>query len=540
VVSTVRRLALALAATALAALWGAGATRPGAAPAGSVFVAPAGSDSNPCTQAAPCLSFDRAYHVARPGQVVTVAAGSYASQTITADRAKSAPAVVFKPQGTDPARVANLTVQGSYVEFDGLTIRGIWYVGVNSSSVAQADQPHDVVFRDVSAARFFITGASNVSVLGGAIGPTVDNASQIKGCYQCRYAPQNITIDGVTFHDFTRATPGTHMECLHVYPAQNLTIRNSRFFNCAIMDLFLSNYGQGGDLRDITIENNVFDMPGSHAGSLSKGYYPLAFEGAKRSITNVRIAYNSMVTGSIPGFESSSTYTGVVVEANVGALNPRFCVKGVTYAYNVWTEAKCGATDAIAPSDFADPAHFDFHLRPMAAAIGHGNPTRHPPTDNEGRLRPLRSAPDAGAYQRETALMVLGKSIGSAAIGQSESAVVAFYGQPLRIQAVRVGSRSLRQLIFNVPEGTLWVATNGRTVVGVGTSSPYYQTAGAVRTAAGIRRVRTWLGIKWIGCRRAYRRYFQGIPVYFTPKGGRSGVTIDSISMMKGDGGACP
>jgi hypothetical protein len=537
-VNRVPRLALALAATALAALWGAGATRPGAVPAGSAFVATTGSDSNPCTQAAPCLSFDRAYHVAKPGQVVAVAAGSYSAQTITADPAKSAPAVVFKPQGFDAVQVANLTIQGSYVEFDDLKIAGIWYVGVNSNKVPQASQTHDVVLRNLSALRFFITGASNVSVLGGTIGPTVDNASQIKGCYECRYAPQNITVDGVTFHDFTRTNPAQHMECLHVYPAQNLTIRNSRFFNCAIMDLFLENYGRGGDLRDITIENNVFDTPGSHAGSLSKGYYALAFEGVKRSITNVRIAYNSMLTGSIPGFDSSSSYAGVVVEANVGALNPRFCVKGVTYAYNVWTEANCGATDATAPSDFADPAHFDFHLRPTAAAIGHGNPTRHPPTDIDGRLRPSRSASDAGAYQRETALMVLGKSIGSAAIGQHESAVVGFYGQPLRSQAVRVGGRLLRQLIFNVPGGTLWVATNGRIVLGVGTSSPYYQTTGAVRATAGIRRVRTWLGVKWIGCRHAYRRYFQGVPVYFAPKGGRSGDTIGSISMMKGDG-AC-
>jgi hypothetical protein len=536
-----RRLSLAvlLVATGVVALSSAEATAARTTRAPSLFVSPGGSDSSACTRAAPCQSFDRAYHVAKPGQVVGVAAGSYPSQKITADGTKHAPAVVFAPSPSGEIRVANLTVEGSDVELDDLTIAGIWYVGVNSSSLTQAEQPHDVVLRDVSASNFFITGASDVSVLGGRIGPTVDNAAQIKGCYQCRYAPQNITIDGVTFHDFKRATAGQHMECLHVYPAQSLTIRNSRFFNCALMDVFLSNFGQGGDLRDITIENNLFDAPGSHGGALDKGYYGLAFEGDKRSITDVRIAYNSMLTGSIPGFDSSATYSNIVVEANVGALTQHFCSSGVTFAYNVWTSAKCGATDTTAPSGFADPADYDFKLRPDAAAIGHGNPSRHPAADADGQLRPRRLAADAGAYQRETALVVLGKSIGAAAIGESASGVAAFYGNAAGARPVRVGTRMLQRQVYRVPGGTLWVTTAHGKVVGVGTSSPYYTTAGALGPSAGIGSVRRLARTAWVGCRRAYRRVYAGVPVYFAPKGGRRGATIQSISMTRGDGG-CP
>ena len=538
-VSTLSRLALTLAAVAFVALWGAGATRPAVATGGQVFVSPGGSDSNPCTNAAPCLSFDRAYHVARPGQVVAVAAGDYPDQTVTADPTKSAPAVVFKPLGAEAVRVKDLTVEASYVEFQDFTMSGIWYVGVNSNNLPQAGQPHDVVMRDLKAARFYITGASRVSVLGGSLGPSVDRSSEIKGCYQCTYAPQAITIDGVTFHDFTRATPGLHMQCLQVYPAQGLAVRNSRFLNCAIMDMFLSNYGQGGDLRDITIENNLFDVPGSHAPAVSKGYYPLSFSGNKRSITNVRIAYNSMLSGSIPGFDSSANYKNIVVEANVGGLNQWFCSKGVTYAYNVWTNAKCGATDTTAPSGFVDPAHFDYDLGHDAAAIMHGNPLRHPATDIEGRLRPLRSPPDAGAYQRESAQIVFGKSIGAAAIGDRESAVASFYGEPARTQSIRRGGRVLRELVYLLHGGTLSVVVDRGRVVGVMTTSAYYQTTGRVGATGRIRSVRSWIGVKWIACRKAYRRYFQGVPVYFAPQGGRSGTTIAAISMIKGDGGGC-
>jgi hypothetical protein len=46
----------------------------------SLFVATTGNDANPCTQSAPCLSFDRAYHLAAPGTTVQVASGVYNSQ----------------------------------------------------------------------------------------------------------------------------------------------------------------------------------------------------------------------------------------------------------------------------------------------------------------------------------------------------------------------------------------------------------------------------------------------------------------------------
>lgn len=68
------------------------------ASAASVFVSPTGSDANPCTQLAPCLTFNRAYRLALPGQVVEVAGGSYGAQKIEYDAAKtSADDVVFQP-----------------------------------------------------------------------------------------------------------------------------------------------------------------------------------------------------------------------------------------------------------------------------------------------------------------------------------------------------------------------------------------------------------------------------------------------------------
>ncbi len=64
---------------------------PSPASGASVYVSTTGSDSGSCTATAPCLSFNRAYHVASAGQVVQVAAGSYPDESLTADPSKTGP-----------------------------------------------------------------------------------------------------------------------------------------------------------------------------------------------------------------------------------------------------------------------------------------------------------------------------------------------------------------------------------------------------------------------------------------------------------------
>src|SRR5260221_1553351 len=45
---------------------------------GNLYVTSTGSDSNPCTQAAPCRNIARASNVATPGTIIHVAPGNYA------------------------------------------------------------------------------------------------------------------------------------------------------------------------------------------------------------------------------------------------------------------------------------------------------------------------------------------------------------------------------------------------------------------------------------------------------------------------------
>jgi hypothetical protein len=86
---------------------------------------------------------------------------------------------------------------------------------------------------------------------------------------------------------------------------------------------------------------------------------------------------------------------------NLGPMSQGNCYStGVSYAYNVWRGAKCGATDLnVASLGFANstPGSFDLHLAAGSPALNRGDPGNYPNRDIDGQARPLGSAPDAGA-----------------------------------------------------------------------------------------------------------------------------------------------
>jgi hypothetical protein len=69
------------------------------------------------------------------------------------------------------------------------------------------------------------------------------------------------------------------------------------------------------------------------------------------------------------------------------------------------------------------------------------------------------------------------------------------------------------------------------TVVGVGTTSPYYASAtgfGVGADAASFEH-----GADWLDCARAFRRRQGGVDVYVSPRGGKSGKTVQSVAMIR-------
>ena len=352
-----------------------------AAPA--LRVAPGGSDGGRCTAARPCASFDRAYHVARAGQVVRVKTGAYPDQRITPRGGALASPVVFRPAAGARVTVGDLALSGSQVAFERMSFDS-W----------TADQSaHHLTFRSVRTGTFFVNSAAFIRILGGSVGPARDVHAQIAS-WPTGTRPHDILIDGVRFHDFRRSGPDVHIECLQVGSGLRITIRRSRFLGCDVFALFLTEYNGGGPPTAVTIENNVFGAAGSG------GYYSLAFN-QQVAWSDVVVRHNSFLQATMwPDPQAGPPVAGFRVAANVGVAGPAACDGRIDWSRNVWARGRrCGPGDRIAPTGFRDPARADVRLRPGAAAIDHGDPTSFPPTDVDGHRRPRGRGPDAGAAE---------------------------------------------------------------------------------------------------------------------------------------------
>ena len=356
---------------------GALALCPSSAIAAELFVSTGGHDANPCTAAAPCRSFERAYQSAAPGQVVEVAAGEYGEESIPVDVGK-APAtsrVVFVPAPGAAVGLADLSVYGTHAEVRDLRI----------DAFAMREGARDVVLRNVHInGTFAIRSGADLSILGGEVGPAPDGVSFISAAYESSVPARNILIDGVEFHDYVKVTDGAHVDCLSVDEVVGLTIRNSRFRNCEhFAILFGKDSSTQRGASNVLVENNFFDCCRS-------GYYSLGFQ----QFEGGTVRFNS--TNKAFGFLGGPV-TGLTLSSNVlPNVNDATCDLA-DWRYNVIGEgARCGPGDRIAPSGFVDAGALDFHLRKGAAAIDAGDPAAAPTTDIDGGPRQA-GKPDAGA-----------------------------------------------------------------------------------------------------------------------------------------------
>ena len=200
-----------------------------APPPGSaqVYLAPTGSDTAACTQTAPCRSMSRGYAVATAGNAIQLADGVYPAQNVPS----GTKAVTFR--GGSGVVVRQLYTMAANATFDGVNLDAAG--AVTNGAVLEFDAPNSV-FKNASV--------GNVTDEKGSLAHS--------NCTGCVY-------DNVNFHDVRIATDGIHNECLYSQ-APNITVKNSRFTNCATMDIFFTRgtwWGQptyGG----FTLLNNYF------------------------------------------------------------------------------------------------------------------------------------------------------------------------------------------------------------------------------------------------------------------------------------------
>ena len=402
-----------------------------AASAPPLVVAVDGSDSAPCTAARPCQTINRAYHVARPGQVVELRSGTYPEQSVLYDPSKEGATanVVVRPAAKAKVQLAQLTIGPDR------TTRGATHLTVERMTILQdiaihgCGAPFDgmecapdsggnhLVFRKLDVRGpygFFCASCDHVSLLDSRVGPTVygspcngsrhpevaNEYDAVMGAKSKR--PHHLLFQNVVFENFSRCTASDHTECLQIEPADDVVIRASVFRRCDTIAVNIANDLAGSSRsaagyrapNRILIENNVF----AAATDFTQGptYYALNI----RECTNCTVRYNSWLQA--PRMPSGEISLGNVFVGNLGPMPKWNCLKtGIRYSHNVWIGGKCGPTDkSVRRLGFARPTGLDVHLLKTSPAINAGDPRNFPVRDLDGQRRPLGKAPDAGADER--------------------------------------------------------------------------------------------------------------------------------------------
>ncbi len=386
---------------------------------GKRYIATNGNDtSNNCSsQSNPCLTFNRAYSQASLGDIVEVAAGTYSEQSINyvntspKNSTSDQPDVVFQP-----ANGASVTINGDITTYAS-------HVTVQNMTARDTDIPYDgpavvrdVTYKNMDGRNFTIDSGININIIGGDYGPASSCGGSFGGGNNGirkngSAMPSNIVIDGVNFHDIqSYDLNACHIECLIIGAGDAITIKNSKFRNCSIFDIFLQPFN--GTISNVTMGNNWFANPTDQNGNSNSGR---AVEFSTRSPwnanwNNVTIrnnSFNSALNIDDDTSSSYSTYTNFKITGNIldrSGDSANTCNPGVQYNYNVWKGTGCGSsTDVNGSGSFpyinaSNNSSFNYHLKPDATSAINRVPTNQAPSqDIDGDNRPQGSAAEAGS-----------------------------------------------------------------------------------------------------------------------------------------------
>jgi hypothetical protein len=555
-----------------------------------LYVSASGSDSNSCTtRAKPCKSFNAAYVSAAPGATVYVESGTYPVQTIKWDDTKSSTAcdgyhrpmqtsgcVTFEP---DKGAAVRFGAEGGILILGSdVMLKGFDFGADNAGGAVNVNQggcsghaPSYIVLMNNRGSFFGMDGpASYIADINGywsagdaSQGGNADAVREFP-CDGDHPGPDHTRLSGGFYGNVIQSEPGQHLACAHITGASYFTIDRTKFTNCAQHDLEIEGEGTG-DL----IENNVFAATcseqktkdnGGVCGQVNPVDVGLGKLCGGPGATNLTARFNS-VQGDI-GFNcGDGNYANSQVYGNVMSIGyaPYHCGVyqswGVSIHDNVYgtpsntggTSTLCGEGSAIQDGQWVNPnpPAYDFRLASRSVkSVGRVPvkvPGGFPAVDFAGAPRPLRTAADAGAYQWETPLLVLGKSVGGMALGEPVATVKAAYGTPRSQHTRTLGTKSVDELDYRLHGGQVTLYADGGAVVGISTSSPYYTSPGGVGVGSSMSPVRALGSLSWVQCRSSWARRIRGTDVFVVPAGGKKGSKIAGVAMVKAgyDFGSC-
>jgi hypothetical protein len=501
-----------------------------------LFLAPNGSDGGSCSSTSPCLTFDRAYHAAAPGQTVQVGAGTYPVQRMSRDASKIGEVanVVFQSAPGELAVLAGIVGDDiSHVTFLGNSSRDLAppHSGLTLKSQPLAmDTGGDftvqncssyVTVHGVDMRQFAVNGSDHITIDGGSVGG-YDNSggdSFVGGPYQGRGTstctaenPSNILLTHLIFHDVQRTNlPSAHPDCLQFYGTASTIIDGNSFVRCGTSNIIARpNVGSwaGNTIDSLVIQNNFF-TPSVEGGAVM-------VLGAHDDVCGRFVVdYNTSTADALSAFDCAK-YASLEIVGNYQHGQTQYACdqilkKATMYAYNVIgfaggprSATSCGEHSAT----IGDPAFVsagDSRVSSNSSLTDRGSPTIHPSVDINGRPRPIRAAPDAGAYEWDVPQMNLGTSIGYAKIKMARSVIDSYYGTPRRVARSSDFAAPVTVATYPVHGGVLQVFFDpAGLAIGLRTTSPYYTSAGGIGAGAAVSGYSLLGHSAWDKCRNAF------------------------------------
>ena len=371
-----------------------------------------------------CSTFQDAYDKVQDGNKILVKSGNYLEQSVgngtknvIIEAATNSRPII---SGESSFAADNLTIRG--MQFNGT---GPGVHGVVSSTGAR--QIIDNILVDANNNKILAMGVNGDGTQ--LINSEIRNVVDEKGILVSDGT--GIKFDNIYVHDVTMSSAGAaadvHNECIYAIVVPSFSLKNSKFWNCSVMDVYFT-YGfwwnpLPPDYGNVTLENNVFDTsrrPNSeryhYYGVVVAGTGAMRGTGCFAPVTGWKVRYNAFMNTMIFSENESPCTTTRPVSGNqfVGNIGGYDCLGGDTiHKYNVGTACPGGSNnknispngyDGIAPDPtwYVDPLNNNFHSTSNSPAIDAGDPSDYPSKDADGNTRYQGSAPDAGPYEYQS------------------------------------------------------------------------------------------------------------------------------------------